>query len=61
MTRILMKADREHVADRPRRCGCGIPVIVTCDGRVLDDRARRRGEPHDDCYFEVVDLGAGDA
>lgn len=61
MTRITMTTDRDHVADRPRRCACGIPIIVTTTGEVLDDRASRRGEPHDACYPECVDLGAGDA
>lgn len=61
MTRITMTTERAHVADRPRRCACGIPIIVTPTGEVLDDRPSRRGEPHDSCYFEVVDLGAGDA
>lgn len=61
MTRILMKTERDHVTDRPRRCECGIPIVVTPSGAVLDDRQARRGEPHDACYFEVVDLGAGDA
>lgn len=37
---------RKHVADRPRYC-CGIPVLLTIDGRVLDDRPAYRGQTHE--------------
>lgn len=51
---------RARVTDRPRRCRCGVPIVVTVDGRELDDRAPNRGDVHF-CFPEVVDLGAGDA
>ena len=61
MTRITMTTDREHVTERPRQCGCGIPVLILVDGQVVEDRPSTRGKVHDACYSGLVDLGAGDA
>lgn len=46
MTKIVWLEERLRVTDRPRRCACGVPVLVLVDGRVVDDRAVTRGEPH---------------
>ena len=45
---------------RPRRCGCGAPVLMLTDGRVVDDRPVFRGEAHDDCFWECVVMGVGE-
>jgi hypothetical protein len=41
---------RVHVADRPRRCACGIPVLILVSGVVVDDRPATRGEAHP-CFW----------